>query len=322
MVNEEGESNVSAHRGYLDIVVVDFDIIGLGAPPVFEAEWIQDGATTHDYDTYQVLSAAGVHFLLPDWATGTLYTWDDSPRAIRWFSIPAAQEYYTTANPIVANYFHDFRYSASLDRLVYLAGFLATNVKARLIDPLSGDILASSSLDASASGTVIDCGCLVDINGAAVLVGFSSAEEIFAFYLTTTTVERSYQSIASFGGYSSIQCVTPGAVRGSEFDVWFCADTDLLKVTLTALGTFKSSTVVATLADDLRYAVYDDGDLVVWTDAATVKRINGTTGTVEYTKTVPYQIEDVSIRNSEIPICSALRMSFISSQAARATSPI
>lgn len=37
--------------------------------------------------------------------------------------------------------------------------------------------------------------------------------------------------------------------------------------------------------------VYDDGDLVVWTDAATVKRINGTTGAVEFTKTVPYQIE-------------------------------
>ncbi|WP_292294266.1 hypothetical protein, partial [Mesorhizobium sp.] len=62
----------------------------------------------------------------------------------------------------------------------------------------------------------------------------------------------------------------------------------------TALGTIKSTTVVATLADDLRYAVYDDGDVVVWTDAGTVKRINGTTGAVEYTKTVPYQIESVN----------------------------
>ncbi|RVD69975.1 MAG: hypothetical protein E5V62_06075 [Mesorhizobium sp.] len=95
--------------------------------------------------------------------------------------------------------------------------------------------------------------------------------------------------------------MTPGEVRGSELDFWFCADADLVKVTLTALGTFKSSTVVASLSDDLRYAVYDDGDLVLWTDAATVKRINGTTGAVEFTKTVPYQIETVSFRELGSP---------------------
>ncbi|ESX98740.1 hypothetical protein [Mesorhizobium sp. LNJC405B00] len=133
--------------------------------------------------------------------------------------------------------------------------------------------------------------------GSSLLVGFSSNQQIFAFHLTAEAVERGYQSIASFGGYSDIQCVTPGESRGSEADFYFCADIDLVKVTLTSLGTFKSSTVLASFSDALRYAIRDDdGDLVVWTDTATLKRINGTTGAVEYTKTVPYQIQAISSR--------------------------
>lgn len=301
MVSEEGETNVSAHRGYLDMVVKDFDIIGLGSPPVFEAEWIQDGATTHDYDTFTTLSPGYAGLLAPDWASGVLYAFGFAPRSMRRYSIGATTEYFSVNHSIAASYFSGFRYVPSLDRLVYLAGFTGIgDVDAALVDPLSGALIASSVAHAT-TAVVQDCAAMVDLNGKAVFVGFSDNQQIFAFSLTATTIERSYQSIASFGGYSSIQCVTPGEVRGSELDFWFCADADLVKVTFTALGTFKSSTVVASLSDDLRYAVYDDGDLVVWTDAATVKRINGTTGAVEFTKTVPYQIETVNFRELGSP---------------------
>ncbi|MET3521466.1 hypothetical protein [Mesorhizobium abyssinicae] len=256
MVREEGVNDVSAHRGYLDIVIVDFDIIGLGAPPVFEAEWIQDGATTHDYETFTVFAAGFVSRMAADWDNGILYGFTQSPRALRQFSIGATTEYYSADNSIIANYFTGFRYIQSLDRLVYLAAFTGVgDAHGVLLDPLSGAILAQSGA-AAASGIILGA-CL----SGTVLVGFSDAEQIFAFYVTASTIERSYQSITSFGGYSSIQCVVPGEIRGSELDFWFCADGDLLKLTLTSLGTFKSSTVVATFTDDLRYAVYDDGDL-------------------------------------------------------------
>lgn len=301
MVSEEGATNVSAHRGYLDIVVKDFDIAGLGAPPVFEAEWIQDGATTHDYDTYSTFTTDAVTLLDPDWDTGILYGFVVSPRALKRFSMGAQTEYYSIGHTIAASYFRGLRYSTTLDRLIYLAGFSGVgDVDAVLVDPLTG-VAITSSVAHSTTSIVRDCFAMVDINGAAVYVGFSDNEQIFAFYATGSTIERSYQSLASFGGYSDIQCVTPGESRGSELDFWFCADADLVKVTLTGLGTLKSSTVVATFADNLRYAVYDDGDLVVWTDAATVKRVNGTTGAVAYTKTVPYQIEDVDFRELASP---------------------
>ncbi|WP_292579810.1 hypothetical protein, partial [Mesorhizobium sp.] len=105
-----------------------------------------------------------------------------------------------------------------------------------------------------------------------------------------------YQSTASWEGYSDIQCVTPGPVSGDAV-FYFCADNDLVKATFTSQGTLKSTVVLATFADALRYAVYDDGDLVVWTDAATVVRLNGTTGAIEFTKTVPYQIEAIGTRD-------------------------
>ncbi|RVC45108.1 hypothetical protein EN781_11265 [Mesorhizobium sp. M4A.F.Ca.ET.090.04.2.1] len=295
MVREEGADFVSAHRGYLDVVVVDFDIVGYGAPPVFEAEWIQDGSTTHDYDTFTTLASGFVSRMDPDWDNGILYGFTQSPRALRRFSIGATAEYFSVSNPIIANYFVGFRYVRSLDREVYLAAFTGVgDAHGVLLDPLSGSILAESG-SAATSGIALGT-CLSETNTGAVLVGFADNEQIFAFYVTASTIERSYQSIASFGGYSSIQCVTPGEVRGSELDFWFCADADLVKVTLTSLGTFKSSTVVATFTDDLRYAVYDDGDLVVWTDAATVKRVNGTTGAVEFSASVPYQVGAVGSR--------------------------
>ncbi|MER8657356.1 hypothetical protein [Mesorhizobium sp. M0847] len=109
MVKEEGETNVSAHRGYLDIVVTDFDIAGLGAPPVFEAEWIQDGAPTHEYDTFTTFSGS-IFFdnLIPVWADLKAYGFNYSDIAL--YLIPAARQYFTFDLPHDAySYYGCFR---------------------------------------------------------------------------------------------------------------------------------------------------------------------------------------------------------------------
>ncbi|RWF66630.1 hypothetical protein [Mesorhizobium sp.] len=296
MVSEEGETNVSAHRGYLDIVVKDFDIIGLGAPPVFEAEWIQDGATTHDYESFTTLSSGVVNFIVPVWEDLEFYGYTQASQIIRRFSIGALQEFYSLAS--VGGFtvaFDGWRYSRTYDRLIYMGQDGAGHWRLFARNAQSGAIVATGDV----VGTILalmGVTCLIEIGDGAIYAGSTDDQQLFCYYYkgSDDSLTLATETATSWGGYSSIQCLTPGAVRGGETDVWVCADADLVKVTFTALGTIKSTTVVATLADDLRYAVYDDGDVVVWTDAGTVKRINGTTGAVEYTKTVPYQIESVN----------------------------
>ncbi|MER8644672.1 hypothetical protein [Mesorhizobium sp. M1252] len=294
MVKEEGETNVSAHRGYLDIVVTDFDIAGLGAPPVFEAEWIQDGASTHDYDAFTTFSGS-IAFgqIIPVWDQGKLYGFDTAPNATL-YSIYSVSQYFSLDLPADAlAYYALFRYSRALDRLIYLGSFAGFGGwKAVLVDGSTGAAIDTVNNVVASSGISGDPGCLIDFASSAIMVGVSDDVGIFSVLLTEAAVTLAYSSAEGWGGYASVQCVTPGEQRGSEVDVWLCADADLVKVTFTSSGFLKSSSVLATLPNDLRYAVYDDdGDLVVWTDAATVSRINGTTGAVEYSKTVPYQIQ-------------------------------
>ncbi|RWK19807.1 MAG: hypothetical protein EOR43_23065 [Mesorhizobium sp.] len=302
MTKEEGTNNVSAHRGYLDIVLTDFDIQSFGSPPVFEAEWIQDGASTHDYDTFTTFSGSiTFDYMIPVWDQGKLFGFDLGDIGL--YSIYATKQYFAfDLAPDAYSYYQNFRYSRTLDRLVYLASFTGIGGwEAVTFDGTTGAIVSSSAV--SATSATPAGGCLVDVNGAtSVLVGFADNEQIYSYVMTATTVERAFQSGTSWLGYSDIQCVTPGAVRGSEFDVYFCADADLLKATFTSQGTLKATSVLATFADNLRYAIYDDdGDLVVWTDAATVIRVNGTTGATEFTKTVPYQIEAIATRKLGSP---------------------
>lgn len=303
MTKEEGTTNVSAHRGYLDIVLTDFDIQSFGAPPVFEAEWIQDGASTHDYDAFTTYSGS-ISFgqMIPVWDQGKLFGFDNSPDVFL-YSIYSIGQYFSFDLPGdgLAHYAL-FRYSRALDRIVYLGSFTGiSGWKAFLVDGSTGAAIETSSANAANHAIGGDPGCLIDFSTSALLVGATSTT-IFSVLVTAPEITPVFESTSPWEGYSSIQCVTPGHVRGSEADVYFCADADLVKVTFTSTGVIKSTLVLATLSDDLRYAIYDDdGDIVVWTDAATVSRIDGATGAVEYTKTVPYQIQTVSARELEAP---------------------
>ncbi|RWA73422.1 MAG: hypothetical protein EOQ28_14865 [Mesorhizobium sp.] len=302
MTAEEGTTNVSAHRGYLDMVLTDFDIQSFGSPPTFEGEWIQDGASTHDYDTFTHFSGSiAFDNLLPVWDRGMAYGFDLGDIGL--YSLYATKQYFAfDLAPDAYSYYSNFRYSRTLDRLVYLASFTGIGGwEAVMFDGTTGAIVSNSAVSAT-SATPAGC-CLVDVNSSSsVLVGFADNEQVYAYLLTGTTISRAFQSSSSWLGYTDIQCVTPGAVRGSDFDVYFCADADLLKATFTAQGTLKETSALASFADNLRYAVYDDdGDLVVWTDAATVARVDGTTGAVEFTKSVPYQIEAIATRKLGSP---------------------
>jgi hypothetical protein len=294
MVSEEGTTNISAHRGYLDLVLTDFDIQSFGSPPVFEAEWIQDGASTHDYDAFTTYSGS-IAFgqMIPVWDQGKLYGFSSSPDVFL-YSIYSVSQYFSFDLPTDSlNYYALFRYSRALDRLVYLGAFTSLGSwRAVMLDGSTGEAVSEVTGVVPSSGISGDPGCLVDFSASALLVGVSDDLSLFSLLMTLTEITLAYASAEGWGGYTTVQCVTPGEVRGSDADFYLCADADLVKVTFTSSGVLKSTSVLATLPHPLRYAIRDDdGDLVVWTDSATVSRVDGTTGAVEYTKTVPYQIE-------------------------------
>ena len=303
MTREEGANNVSAHRGYIDIVLKDFDIQGFGSPPVFEAEIIQDGGSTVQAQNFQTFGGTvSLDMIIPVWDQQKIYSFD---HGLFWYSIPAQRQYFaadvSTAGQV---YFNSFRYSKALDRVVYLsAGTGVGPFRARMLDGSTGELLATSAITAGPTF----CACLQDISTTkAIMVATAASGQFYCYQLNTATapaetVEQVYASGAAWNGYSSLQCVTPGGIVGGNAVFYLCADSDLVKVVFSPEGLLMSSSVLATLPHPVRYAVYDDGDLVVWTDSATVSRVDGTTGSIEYTKTVPYQIPAVSGRELGAP---------------------
>ncbi|TIR87125.1 MAG: hypothetical protein E5X04_00210, partial [Mesorhizobium sp.] len=206
--------------------------------------------------------------MIPVWDQGKLFGFDLG--AIYYYSLLATKQYFSVDLPGDAfAYYALFRYSRVLDRLTYLGSFGgANNWKPVLIDAENGSVVETSSSSAVSIGVVPDQGgCLIDFANSALMVGFTSDNaRLFSVLLTATDIAPAYESASGWEGYSSLQCITPGAVRGSDADFYVCADTDLVKITLTSQGTLKSTSVLASFADDLRYCVYDDdGDLVVWT---------------------------------------------------------
>lgn len=293
MTREEGTSNVSAHRGYIDIVITNFDIQGYGAPPVFEAEVIQDGGSTHDYDEFQTYSGS-IFFnkFVPVWDQSKLYGLQTVAETTQLYSLPAARQYFSFDMGVSdqGTYFQSYRYSKALDRLVLFTSGASIDYKGKSFDGSTGEFKAITADTCKRSN---GC-CLVDIAQAAVAVTFTADARVYVFRLfidgATDRFDLAFDTGTNWLGYSAVECVTPGEIRASEFDVYFCADTDVIKATFTSYGLLKSQSVLATLSDYLHYLVYDAGDIVAWTDAATVVRVDGETGAIVYTKTVPYQI--------------------------------
>jgi hypothetical protein len=270
----------------------------LGAPPVFEAEWIQDGGSTilvNDYQTYD--ADIDQNMLAPVWDRQKLYSLGSGGFYL--YSIPAERQYFNFDVSLTSqNYLRHLRYSETLDRIVYLSSFASLTYTGRSYDGSTGEAKAVSSVTADHTLGA----CLQDVgNTRALFVAFTSTAQIYCYLLDTSsfpteTFEQVYASGDAWNGYSDVQCVTPGGVSsGAVF--YFCADADLVKVTFNNSGLLIGSTVVATLPHALRYAVYDAGDVVVWTDAGTVSRVDVATGGIEYTKTVPYQIDVAATRS-------------------------
>lgn len=294
MVAEEGTTNVSAHRGYLDVVVTNFDIIGLGSPPVFEAEWFQQ-ASSVDVDNFTILlSSPIVTVPVVDWETGTFYAIDDN-LYIRRFHIAGLREIFA-----VQITFLTFSYaSIESDSLRYIPGINCIFALAKrtggfpgqyaiLIDAETGAVVDEDSTTTGVQFTAASASCT--FGSCSIFVGDSATLGIhFIYRIVTGKITRTFLEVG-WGGYTNVNCLTFGTVRANDADLWICADNKLVKSVVTSMGATATTTEFATFATDVVYALWYDGDVVVFTDDAQAIRVDGVTGATVWTKAVPYQI--------------------------------
>ncbi|ESY15203.1 hypothetical protein X750_29390 [Mesorhizobium sp. LNJC394B00] len=294
MVAEEGATNVSAHRGYLDIVVTDFDIVGLGAPPVFEAEWIQAASVAAKADFTVLLSTPIITVPVVDWLTGTFYAVDDD-LYIRRFHISGLREIFAVKITFLSFTYAfiesgSLRYIPGLHCLFALAkrtgGYPA--LYAILIDAETGAVVAEDTAGTGAQFTAASALCT--FGSASIFVGDSSGLGIhFIHRITQGKVIPTFNEVG-WEGYSQVNCLTFGTVRTNDADLWICADDKLVKSIVTSMGALATTTEFASFSTDLVYLVWHDGDVIVFTDDAQAIRVDGATGATVWTKAVPYQI--------------------------------
>ncbi|RWF41841.1 MAG: hypothetical protein EOS65_10890 [Mesorhizobium sp.] len=296
--SEEGTNNVSAHRGYLDIVFQDFNIFEIGAPPVFEAEWIQDPSSGAEVDDFQTFFADPINTVAaPDWDAQEFYGFSNSSWQIRRFSIPGLREIYAITisglgraySSITENF---FAYIPGIDRIVafgFVPGFLGGTFPI-LFDPVTG-ISVSEGDTLGAAGESVNAAAILQIGNAGILIASSFLIGYFSvFTFDANAITRASLSGASWDGRGRAECITVGTIRNDNADVWVCAGTTLYKLLINASGLVLTVTAFATFADDLRYVVFYDGNLIVWTDNAEAIKVNGTTGATIWTVSVPYQV--------------------------------
>ncbi|PAQ01557.1 hypothetical protein CIT25_16100 [Mesorhizobium mediterraneum] len=312
MVAEEGETNVCAHRGYIDLVVSNFDIVGLGAPPVFEAEIIQDGVAAVDVDSFQTFYADTINtFAAVDWDSSSFYGFSDSSSMIRRFSIGFLRELYAIEinglgrayTSIAENL---FRYIPEIDRLLAVGstpGFLG-GAWPILLDPVSGTSVAEA-VDAMfhiGLGQSVNASVSLMIGGTGILMASSFHIGYVSIYtFTADSITRMSISGASWDARGRPECLAPGEIRDGDADIWICAGNSLWRNTVNTSGLTTIVTEHATFVDAPVYAVWHDDDVIVWTDNLEVIRIDGVTGAVVWTVAVPYQIPAASLRSLSPP---------------------
>ncbi|WP_394889554.1 hypothetical protein ACG873_30275 [Mesorhizobium sp. AaZ16] len=293
MVDEEGEENVSAHRGYIDIVIRDYNMGEANQPPVFEAEVVQGTTTSYDTDVFTTFFADTINTVPAlHWDGGVFYGVSNTPGLLRKFSIGDLREIYAvplSGLPLATILETDFRYIPEIDRILAFSTNFSTS-QAVLIDPATGAVTATG-LDAI-SPYAVNTSCHVRIGNTSLLIGsVFITEELFVFRIGDDSVSLSFTSGAGWNGYAAIESIAAGTARSADADLWICADDKLVKAKVTAGGAIIGATEHATLPNNGVYAVFYDDDVVVWTSNLQVRRIDGATGgATVWTQTVPYQI--------------------------------
>ncbi|MBZ9909215.1 hypothetical protein LB557_24705 [Mesorhizobium sp. BR115XR7A] len=301
-VSEEGTNNVSAHRGYLDIVFRNFDIFTIGSPPVFEAEWIQDPSTDPQVENFQTFFSDPINTVAAaDWDAQEFYGVSNDSGQIRRFSISGLREIYAIAISGLGRAYSGMTenflaYVPIMDRLVAF-GFVpgpAGGTFPIMLDPVTGTSISEGAAIGDA-GQLLNAAAVLQFGHSSGLLIASSFHigyfSVFRFDANTMT--RVSLSGSFWDSRGLPESITVGTIRDSDADVYVCAGTSLYKLVINAQGLVLTTTTLATFSDNLRYVVFYDSNLIVWNDNAQAIKVGGTGATI-WTVTVPYQLPAAS----------------------------
>jgi hypothetical protein len=298
MTGEEGTNNVSAHRGYLDIVITNYNLGTAGEPPpAFEAEWVQEPDTSVDTDsTTGFFSNTVGTYAAVDWDNNRWY--GIAAGYLRCFEIGTNQE--VSAIPysgliegieeISLRYIPEMHLIVGVDYEVGPGGGAYPFV----MNPETGEILAhGEAMGLAGEFTSTLCAIAFGANSGVLITSTYVNDKVATYRFTQNSIERVTRS---GNGWDSrvavVRCMVVGDIRASDADVYILGSLKVFKTTITSSGLMTSITELYADADSLVYGVYHDDGLIVWNDNAEVMRINASTGAVEWTTTVPYQITD------------------------------
>lgn len=319
MVAVEGAENVSAHRGYLDVVLNNYNIgyvygEGPNAIPAFEAEWVQDDTGSIDVDnTTGFFSDAVNTFPSADWDNGRWFgITTGTPNYLRVFDIGQNQEFFAIpisgllAEPFLSISEQGFHYIPGIDRIVFfqnVPGF-GGGLYPSIMDPSSG-----ASLDTGGSiggaGPVLNTTCVASFGSTGCLITSAfNTGYVATYWFDNSVINRTYLSAVDWDGrVSVVESMCVGTQRADDADIYLVGDDKLFKAKLTSNGFLINVTEIYSDADNLIYCVFHDGDVIVWTDDNGIRRIEPSDGSVVWTGTVPYQINASAALRASGPPC-------------------
>lgn len=294
MVSEEGASNVSAHRGYLDIVIKNYNLGTAGAPPpAFEAEWVQDDSGSTDVDNFTGFVSNQIDSdPAPDWENGEFYGIGGG--FLRRFDVGTKSEVYIVPLSGLSGVVEDnsVRYASSFNRIVlvdFVSGFSGGGFPT-IVDPATGQVIAQAdSIGPAGTRTNIVCSLTIGNAGIYITSAFSTG------YVATCKFDADNIELMSLSGVdwdgriSVVECICVGEIRADEADIYLVGDDKLYKAVINSTGQFTAITELYTDADNLIYCLFHEGNVIVWNDNAEVMAISAL-GAVVWTTTVPYQI--------------------------------
>lgn len=296
MTGEEGTSNVSAHRGYLDIVIRNYNLGTAGAPPpAFEAEWVQDPETSIDIDvTIGLFSDDIGTFAAADWENGFWY--GRAGGYIRRFDISLNRETFAIPYSGILDSIEEesLRYIPEMDRLIgvdFVPG-PGNGAYPFVLNPETGIVLEhGEAMGDAGEFTNWICPIVFSPSVGVLITDTFSFDKVATYRFGPDTMERVSLSGSGWDGrVTALECICIGDVRASDADVYLVGDDTLFKARITSNGLLTGIAELYSDADPLVYCVFYESGIIVWNDNNEVMRINASTGAVEWTNTVPYQI--------------------------------
>lgn len=295
----EGAANLSAHRGYLDLVVTNWRLASVdGQPPLVEAEWVQNFEDEVTSATINKLIDS--HYGTPaiDFENGLMYTFNGDAQVIRTIDISARQEILATTywNLNTGNLltFSDsvrsLRWVSSINRVFAMHGQTPM-----LADPESGAVFFSAGVNMGSSSQY--SAVIANFANHAVALVMTAGSSFRLYRLERDAISSASDTITDYSTTSRLQpTATLGELTGTQATFWLGAAENIVKVVVDSNGAIISRDIVyvlpgsppATAVAD--FMEYFDGDVFFNDDDNKIHRYDPASDQILWSTQLPNRL--------------------------------